>query len=294
MTKAPKPPAKGVASARVVRVDGDTIEAHDDELVVEEPLEVRIDGDTFATTMRTPGHDRELALGLLFSEGVLGSVRDVGHARHCRRTGDEGRENVLDVGAAPGKKLNVPDEIGGRRGTLVTSACGVCGRRTVDDLVTRCGLVEGGGAVPRDAVPRAVRSLSEGQPVFRRTGGCHAAALVTFAGEVVATFEDVGRHNAVDKVVGAMLLRDALPLAGHVLAVSGRAGFEIVQKAALAGIPVVASVSAPSSLAVDLARRTNVTLAGFVRGERYNVYAGEARLEPTRGATSARAARRRS
>lgn len=279
MTRAHEPHGKGVTRARVVRIGGEHDEAEDDSVVVEEPLEVRIDGDTFATTMRTPGHDRELALGLLFSEGVLGSVHDVGHVRHCGRTGDEARENVLEVGAAPGKKLNVPDEIGARRGTLVTSACGVCGRRTIDDLVARCGVVEGGAKVPRGAIPRAVGALAEGQPVFRRTGGCHAAALVTFAGARVVSFEDVGRHNAVDKVVGAMLLRDALPLAGHVLAVSGRTSFEIVQKAALAGIPVVASVSAPSSLAVGLATRTNVTLAGFVRGERYNVYAGRERLE---------------
>lgn len=279
MTRAHEPHGKGVTHARVVRIGGEHDEAEDDSVVVEEPLEVRIDGDTFATTMRTPGHDRELALGLLFSEGVLGSVHDVGHVRHCGRTGDEARENVLEVGAAPGKTLNVPDEIEARRGTLVTSACGVCGRRTVDDLVARCGPVSGGAKVPRGAIPRAVVALAEGQPVFRRTGGCHAAALVTFAGERVVSFEDVGRHNAVDKVVGAMLLRDALPLAGHVLAVSGRTSFEIVQKAALAGIPVVASVSAPSSLAVDLATRTNVTLAGFARGERYNVYAGRERIE---------------
>jgi len=258
---------------RGARVPGGARPVKRDDVAVEEPLEIRVAGDTFAVTMRTPGHDRQLAIGLLFAEGVIASIDDVGAVAHCGRSGDEGRENTIDVIPAPGARLSFPDDAAPRRGTLTTSACGVCGRRTIDDLLARTGPVAEGPSVTAAAILDAMDALRAGQPLFDRTGGCHGAALATFAGEHVASFEDVGRHNAVDKVVGEMWLRRAVPLAGHVLVVSGRASFEIVQKAALAGVPVVASVSAPSSLAVELAQRTRVTLAGFARGDAMNVYA---------------------
>ena len=262
----------------VDRFDGASTSGRDDTVVLEEPLEIRILGDTFAVTMRTPGQDRELVIGLLFSEGILRSVDDIGTIAHCGRTGAEGRENTIDVTPAPGRKLDLPDDLAGRRGTLTTSACGVCGRRSIDDLALRCAPIALGATLPRAVLTQAVASLREAQPLFDKTGGCHAATLVSYDGTRVAAFEDVGRHNAVDKVVGAMVLGRRLPLSEHILVVSGRASFELVQKAALAGIPVLASVSAPSSLAVDLARRTNVTLAGFVRGPTFNVYSAAGRL----------------
>lgn len=262
-------------------------EARDDEVVVEEPLEIRISGDTLAITMRTPGHDRELVLGFLFAEGIIRSAGDVSAMAPCGRTGDEGRENTLEVTLAPGV---VPPGDGtdgpfARRGTITTSACGVCGRRSIEDLLTRFTPLASDGSgsgddetLSHETLSRIAAGLREHQPVFARTGGCHAASLATFSGEHVVTFEDVGRHNAVDKVVGSRVLAGQLPLGGRVLFVSGRSSFEIVQKAIAARIPVVASVSAPSSLAVDLARRANVTLAGFVRGDSLTIYAGAGRI----------------
>ncbi|MBS2018058.1 MAG: formate dehydrogenase accessory sulfurtransferase FdhD [Deltaproteobacteria bacterium] len=258
-----------------------------DTIVVEEPLEIRVAGDTLAVTMRTPGHDRELVMGFLLAEGIVTSKDDVTALTHCGRTGAEERENVIEVTLAPGVRTPLDDVdaplFGGasRRGTITASACGVCGRRTIDDLLARATpLAEAGPAESADAavLSRAMQALGDHQPVFAATGGCHAAMLMTLAGEHVATYEDVGRHNAVDKVIGSRVLAGSLPLGGHVLAVSGRASFEIVQKAIVAKIPIVASVSAPSSLAVDLAARANVTLLGFVRGDRATIYTGAARV----------------
>ncbi|MBN9166190.1 MAG: formate dehydrogenase accessory sulfurtransferase FdhD [Myxococcales bacterium] len=272
---------RSIRSADVERLSpGGSVETRADEVAVEEPLEIRISGETLAITMRTPGNDRELVLGFLIAEGVISSASDVASVVHCGRTTDEGRENTIDVTLAPGVKPPVDAETGmlARRGTLVTSACGVCGRRSIEDLLARTAPLADGGRVSPEVIAAAVRRLRERQPIFARTGGCHAASLVTFDGRHVATFEDVGRHNAVDKVVGARVLAGALPLSEHLLVASGRSSFEIVQKALSAGIPLVASVSAPSSLAVDLARRANVTLAGFVRDGTMTFYSGRDRL----------------
>ena len=266
----------------IARYEDGAFSSRGDELACEEPLEIRVSGDTFAITMRTPGHDRELALGLLFAEGVLASVDDVATVTHCGRTGDPGRENTIDVRPVSTAKIILPDELAAsfaRRGTLITSACGVCGRKSIDDLLARCTPLPPGEPLSADAILRAVGSIKDAQELFTLTGGCHGARITTFAGELVAAFEDVGRHNAVDKVIGAMMLAKKLPLAGHILTVSGRASFELVQKAAVSGIPVLASVSAPSTLAVELAQRANVTLAGFVRGSAMNVYAGVERIK---------------
>jgi FdhD protein len=250
----------------------------DDEVVVEEPLDIRISGDTLAITMRTPGHDRELVLGFLWAEGVIGSLADVGSIAHCGREGDEAYGNTIEVTPGAGAKLALPAEPGARRGTLTTSACGVCGRRSIDDLLARCRAIESRATMSPAAIARAVGTLRERQPLFARCGGCHAASLVTLAGEHVATFKDVGRHNAVDKLVGSRLLAGALPAADHALVVSGRTSFEIVQKAVAAGIPIVIGVSASSSLAVEVARRAGVTLVGFARGKELVVYAGDERI----------------
>jgi FdhD protein len=255
----------------------------EDALAVEEPLEIRIDGDPVATTMRTPGADGDLALGFLFAEGIVGGARDVSSIVHCGRPGEEGFGNVLDVRSAAGTRLEPERILEGRRFVPVTSACGVCGRRAIDGLLARVSRVAAGRPVDGARVAAAVDALANVQPGFARTGALHAAALVDEGGAVLAAGEDVGRHNAVDKAIGALVRAahvgagaDAPPPA--VLAVSGRAGFEIVQKAAAAGVPIVASVSAPTSLAVELADAAGITLAGFVRGAAMNVYSHAWRL----------------
>jgi FdhD protein len=253
-------------------------------VAVEEPLEIRVTGDPVAVTMRTPGDDVDLVLGFLFAEGIIASAADVGSIAHCGRPGQEGYGNVVEVTPAPGIALAYERLEATRRGTLTTSACGVCGRRTVDDLMSSCGRLADGPVLEPDRVALAVASLREAQAVFARTGGTHGAAAHDARGRRLLAREDVGRHNAVDKVVGGLLrqgrVRKGAPGDGApaLLVVSGRASFEMVQKAVRAGIPIVASVSAPTTLAVDLALDANVTLAGFVRGRRLNVYAHPERL----------------
>ena len=272
----------GTRSIEARRIAGQAPSANAyDDVVVEEPLEIRIAGERLAVTMRTPGHDRELVLGFLFAEGVIASTKDVLGIVHCGRAGDEERENTIDVTLVPGVKLPTDPETGmlTRRGTLMTSACGVCGRRSIEDLLERVAPLAGTNrSLARSVLTGAVRSLRDHQPIFGRTGGCHAVSLVDFQGRDIATYEDVGRHNAVDKVVGSRLLAGALPGAGAVLVVSGRSSFEILQKAFSAGVPIVASVSAPSSLAIDLAKRANITLAGFVRDESMTIYTHPERI----------------
>jgi FdhD protein len=255
----------------------------EDALAVEEPLEIRVDGETVGTTMRTPGADEDLALGFLFAEGIIGGARDVSAVVHCGRPGEEGFGNVLDVRSAAGTRLDPERILEGRRFVPATSACGVCGRRAIDGLLARVKRVDPERRVESARVAAAVEALARVQPGFARTGGLHAAALVDDGGAVLAAAEDVGRHNAVDKAIGALVRASRLGAGAEaplpaVLAVSGRAGFEIVQKAAAAGIPVVASVSAPTSLAADLADAARITLAGFVRGGAMNVYSHAWRL----------------
>jgi FdhD protein len=250
-----------------------------DDVAIEEPLEIRVAGDSLAITMRTPGNDRELAIGFLYAEGVIGSIDDVGSAAHCGRVGEQGFGNVIDVLPAPGTALAPERIMGARRGTVVSSSCGVCGRLSIDDLAARCRPVEDASKIDVATLIRIVAALRPDQRIFARTGGVHAAGLFDVAGNLKTLHEDVGRHNAVDKVVGRLVFERALPARARVLAVSGRASFEIVQKAVVAGIPIVASVSAASSLAIDLATRMNVTLAAFVRNGGMNVYAGASRVE---------------
>ncbi|HZS37032.1 MAG TPA: formate dehydrogenase accessory sulfurtransferase FdhD [Polyangia bacterium] len=256
---------------------GGAAETLDDAVAIEEPLEIRVDGETVAITMRTPGDDARLALGFLYGEGIIASLADVGTVAHCGRPGDEGWGNVLDVRSGPGVTLDVERVLDSRRWSVTSSACGVCGRRSIADLVERCPRLDGGPRLDASAIARAIDALAASQPNFARTGGIHAAAAFDAAGALLACHEDVGRHNAVDKTIGALLYAARLKDAS-LLAVSGRSSFEIVQKAAAARIPIVASVSAASSLAIDLAESAGLTLAGFVRGGSLNVYTHPERL----------------
>jgi FdhD protein len=268
--------AEGITQVRVWRHDGEKREAIDDRVAIEEPLEIRIAGETLAITMRTPGHDAELVMGLLLSEGILESASEVGGIAHCGRPGAAG--NVIDVTAAPGTVIDWEPEGMARRSTLTTSACGVCGRRSIDDLLERAGRIEDDAHFSVAWVRSLTAQLAPRQVNFAASGGVHAAALWDASGNLYAVREDVGRHNAVDKVVGRAALDMRLPARGMALVVSGRASFELVQKAAVAHIPLLVSVSAPSSLAIAAARRSNLTLVGFARGERFNVYSGEERI----------------
>jgi FdhD protein len=277
---------------RVLRIRGETASHRADTLVAEEPLEIRLNGRPLAITMRTPGDDFDLATGFLVSEGVLGAADELASVVYCAgATVDGGNSyNVVDVRLAPG--VVVPD-ITLERNVYTTSSCGLCGKASLDAVRTtaRWPIDDGGSAPPVRLGPGLLAALPDrlraAQAVFDRTGGLHAAALFTAAGELVDVREDVGRHNAVDKLVGRALRDGRLPLHDRILMVSGRASFELAQKAVMAGIPVLAAVSAPSSLAVDLAREAGLTLVGFLRGTSMNVYAGEQRV--ARDATASRA-----
>jgi FdhD protein len=272
---------KGVATREVRRIRGSVAEpAHADDVVLEEPLEIRAAGETLAVTMRTPGADRELAVGFLFAEGVIASRDDIGRVAHCGRPDQEGYGNTIDVAPGPGVSLDVDRVSATRRGTLTTAACGVCGRRSVGDVVERCPRLPAGPQIAAQAIADAMEKLRTVQPNFARTGGIHAAAILGHDLRPLAAFEDIGRHNAIDKAVGALVLAGKVPGSeAKALLVSGRASFEVVQKAATARIPVVASVSAASSLAIDLANATGLTLCGFVRGSAMTIYTHPERLQ---------------
>lgn len=253
-----------------------------DSLAAEEPLELRVDGKALAVTMRTPGNDVELAHGFLLSEGVIGSSADIFTARYCDSVDDSGRNtyNVLDLALSDGVP---PPDTGVERNFYTTSSCGVCGKAALDavKLKTRFPVEENTFEVTPEVLAGLPDALRAKQRVFASTGGLHAAALFTSDGTLLAVREDVGRHNAVDKVLGWALLENRVPLSGSGLLVSGRASFELVQKAAMAGIPLLAAVSAPSSLAAELAEENGITLVGFLRGASMNLYTGEHRvLEP--------------
>ncbi|HET9050938.1 MAG TPA: formate dehydrogenase accessory sulfurtransferase FdhD [Candidatus Dormibacteraeota bacterium] len=255
---------------RVMRLRDGAVGWGADRLAVEEPLALRLNGETLAVTMRTPGDDFDLAVGFLLSEGAVTSAEQVVDLSSC--TDDRGG-NVLDVVLAPGCEA-VP-----RRFT-VTSACGVCGSASVDAVRAHMPWDVGADGVrlPAAVLSALPDSLRERQVAFERTGGLHAAGLADATGRLLCVREDVGRHNAVDKIVGWAARAGSLPLRGHVLVVSGRASFELVQKALRAGVPALVAVSAPSSLAVDLAKAAGMTLAGFVRDGRMTVYAGAGRV----------------
>jgi FdhD protein len=272
---------KRAVRRRVTRLEvGGPSRVREDRLAAEEPLEIRLGGRPLAVTMRTPGHDVELAAGFLVSEGVVRQRDDVSTARYCAGATDEGVNtyNVLDVGLAPG--VSVP-ETGLERSVYTSSSCGVCGKASIDAVRTRSAYDVADDPVVVDpaVLAQMPERLRAAQEVFELTGGLHAAGLFDArTGELLVAREDVGRHNAVDKVVGWALEHEKLPLRGTVLMVSGRASFELTQKASMAGVPVLAAVSAPSSLAVELADEVGVTVVGFLRGQSMVVYSRPERV----------------
>jgi FdhD protein len=253
-----------------------------DRVAVEEPLEIRIGGESFSVTMRTPGHDIDLVHGFCYAEGLITRAGDIAGARYCDGTGPDGRNtyNVLDVQLAAGV---APPDPGLRRNVTTTSACGICGSVSIDRVLGgRTEPMAVQQSLPATLIRDAPQLLRAQQKLFSQTGGVHAAGLLGLDAKLGCVREDVGRHNAVDKVIGWALREERLPLSDSILAVSGRASFELTQKAVLAGIPALVAVSAPSSLAVDLAEQAGLTLVGFVRGSSMNVYTHSGRLTPGR------------
>src|SRR5689334_15514400 len=248
-----------------------------DELAAEEPLEIRLRKQPLAVTMRTPGHDIDLAMGFLLGEGIIRSAADVVTAQLCAGTDTPNTYNVVDIVLGADVPPPVTDP---SRNFYTTSSCGVCGKASIDAVRTRSPFDVSGDPLrlPASTLVELPGRLRAAQRTFDRTGGLHAAGLFTAEGELVVLREDVGRHNAVDKVIGWALREGRLPLTGHVLLVSGRASFELTQKAWMAGIPLLAAVSAPSTLAAELADEAGMTLVGFLRGRSMNVYTGSQRV----------------
>ena len=247
----------------------------DDDVTVEEPLEIRLHGEAMAVVMRTPGNDFELVAGFLLTEGVIGSAQDLGAISHCGSGTPPNEENVVDVRLADGVEFDMGQL---KRNLYASSSCGVCGKANIDSIRLQAPPLDANFEVSTKVLYALDESLRGAQSVFERTGSLHAAGLFDVAGKLLVLREDIGRHNAVDKVVGSFLVADGEPPRESILMVSGRSSFEIIQKALMAGIPMVTAVSAPSSLAVDLALETDMTLVGFLRGRGFNIYAGEKRI----------------
>jgi FdhD protein len=288
----PRTSRSGKTGARVWRVGPGGAEEQPDEVATEEPLEIRLihRGRTrpVAVTMRTPGQDAELALGFLFAEGVIGKREEVCRAAPCSGP-DPGCANIVEVELA--EEVAEPELAGLERHFFSTSACGVCGKASLEALRLRVpGAVPPGPRVPAAVIAALPVRLREVQGLFASTGGLHAAALFDAGGRLLAAREDVGRHNALDKLIGWAFLEGRLPLHDHLMMVSGRSSYEILQKCLVAGVPFVCAVSAPSSLAVELAERFGITLVGFLRGDRFNVYSGVERIA---GSPVERSTRRR-
>ena len=262
----------------LVRIGPDGPQTVDDTAAVEEPLEVRLHDKSFAVIMRTPGADRELTAGFLLAEGVIESADDIGAVEHCQHPDRREVHNVVNVFLVGAAAASLPGKLAERRNVLTNSSCGICGRTSIESLGTRATPLARHTRMTADVVRTLTARLREHQPLFDETGGLHAAAIFTSDGRCVVSAEDVGRHNAVDKVVGRMLLESRVPMTGHALTVSGRTSYEIVQKAWLAGLEIVCAVSAPSSLAIELAQEAGITLIGFARREAFNIYSHPDRL----------------
>jgi FdhD protein len=256
----------------VIRVDGGRSTPAADRVAEEAPLEVRLEGEPFAVIMRTPGADDDLAVGFLLTEGVIRGAADL------RRIESDGPPGVINVRLSRDRAEILPEFLSGRRNVASNASCGMCGRRSLESLEMTGPPLAAAWTVSPEVVASLPPALRAAQPTFDETGGLHAAGLFTPAGVLEASAEDVGRHNAVDKLIGRMLRAGRLPLDRSLLCVSGRASFEIVQKAFAGRIPFVAAVSAASSLAVDLADETGITLVGFLRDGRFNVYANAGRV----------------
>lgn len=258
-----------IRTVEVLRVRGARRLRRADRAATEEPMEIRLQGAPFAVIMRTPGADRELVAGFLFAEQLVRRADEILSIEYCTDPLHAGRRNVVTVRLVP---TATAAPLAAGRHVATSAACGLCGRVTIQSLATTAPRVTASWTVRPSTIAALPARLRRAQAAFAATGGLHAAGLFDPRGRLAAVAEDVGRHNAVDKVVGRMLLKGRLPLTDWLLMVSGRASFEIVQKAFLAGIPIVAAVSAPSTLAIDLARQAGVTLVGFVRGASFNVY----------------------
>lgn len=269
-----------VTATRILSVGAQRSLERPDQLATEEPMEIRVGGPgqsaaPVAVTMRTPGHDFELAAGFLKSEGLVGSREEIDSVRYCELPGHiEQQYNIVTV-----RLRHTFDIEQARRNFVTNSSCGLCGTTSIEQITRRCEPLGEGPNVARSIIVSLPDRLRDAQSIFDQTGGLHAAGLFDTDGNLVLLREDVGRHNALDKLVGHGLLEDILPLSAHVLMLSGRVSFEMVQKAAVAGITVLGAVSAPSSLAVDSARELGITLAGFIRGEEFNIYSHPGRID---------------
>jgi len=276
----PELPTRHVTSTRVITVRGDELEIRDDLVVGEEPLEIRAAGPRqepvqVAVTMRTPGQEEELALGFMTSEGLLRDNEVTGV-----QYGDPGVMAEPDDSVTVRLARRFDASLAAKRNFVATASCGICGKASIDDIAVRCEpLPKGLPVVARSVITGLPDALRAAQAAFERTGGLHAAGLFETDGRVVAVREDVGRHNALDKLIGSRVGVRELPLWDRILMVSGRVSFEIVQKAAVAGVPLICAVSAPSDLAVRLADRLGVTLVGFLRGDSFNVYTHDGRVD---------------
>jgi FdhD protein len=268
--------ARSVDLTQVSEWNDGELRRKDDYLAAEEPLEIRVGDEPLSVTMRTPGHDRELAAGFLFTEGFVQSLEQIVKLETREAQDGANRGNVIQAELVPDA---APDFVKMKRHFFAASSCGICGKASIDSIRSRLLRAPNPDfRLDAEILVRMPDALRSSQDVFQRTGGLHAAALFDPSGKLLVLREDIGRHNAVDKGIGWALLAGLVPLSDSVLLVSGRGGFEIVQKAIVAGVPVVASVSAPSSLAVQLARELRLTLIGFLRGRRFVIYAGEERV----------------
>jgi FdhD protein len=277
MASMPEKP-RSVSLTRVSEWDDGNVARKDDYLAAEEPLEIRVGPNPLSVTMRTPGHDLELAAGFLFTEGFVQTREQLLALENVEPTTEDNvkRGNVIEATLAAD---SAPDFEKMRRHFFASSSCGICGKASIDAVRSRLLTAPNPEfRIDSELLTELPQALREAQDVFQRTGGLHAAALFDATGHLLVVREDIGRHNAVDKVIGWALLDHRVPLGNAVLLVSGRGGFEIVQKALVAGIPILASVSAPSSLAVQLARELRMTLVGFLRGRRFVIYSGEERI----------------
>jgi FdhD protein len=273
------PPTRHVTSHRIVAVRGESLEVRDDRIVGEAPLEIRAAGPQqdpvpVAVTMRTPGHENELAIGFLRSEGLINGDEVVSTSAGNPATLSQPDDSIT-------VRLSRPfdDSAVAERHFVATASCGICGKASIEEVAVRCDPIPAGPIVARALIVALPGLLRAAQRAFDETGGLHAAGLFSPNGELIAIREDVGRHNALDKLIGSQVMEGALPLNQRLLMVSGRVSFEIVQKAAVAGVPIVCAVSAPSDLAIETAERLGVTLVGFLRGDGFNVYSHDGRID---------------
>lgn len=275
--------SRSLAEIFVQKVSDDLVTEQTDVLAVEEPLEIRLGfyaqskftHKAISITMRTPDHDFELAAGFLFTEGILQTSEQISSIKHCGKIGKEGFENTVRVDLTKDVKIEFKRL---ERHFYTSSSCGVCGKSSIEALQTGVKKIESSLKIKADLIHQLPETLQKSQTVFNETGGLHASALFDENGNLEIVREDVGRHNALDKVIGAKFLANQTPLSDKILLVSGRASFELVQKALMAGIPILAAVGSPSSLAVELAKEFGITLIGFVRDRRFNIYTGEERI----------------